>query len=66
MIEKKTAVSNLEFIQHTLAEVLADDPAQRELVRYHVCEASECAKTLAAFLAQDDVPNKAFANSGSK
>jgi hypothetical protein len=56
MIEKTTAAANLEFIQHTLAEVLAADPAQRDLVRFHVCEASECAKTLAAYLGQD-APN---------
>jgi hypothetical protein len=64
MIEKTTAAANLEFIQHTLAEVLAADPAQRDLVRFHVCEASECAKTLAAYLGQD-APNAAVRVGGT-
>ena len=62
MIEKKTALANLQFIRDTLAEVLVDDPAKRDLVRFHICEASECAKTLAKYLDQIPEPNKAISS----
>ena len=50
MITKPVAQSSLEFIFATLQEVLVDDPAKRDLVKYHVAESIECAKTMAVFL----------------
>ena len=50
MIIKPVAQANLDFILATLREVLADDPAKRDLTQYHVSESIECAKMLATFL----------------